>query len=97
MIRARANRQREEILADAYETAERTRGHADAEAARIYAEAYGRDPDFYAFIRTLDAYEISFKEGTVAILSGNSEFLRLLNQAAVPATDAGDPASVDNP
>lgn len=81
-IRAQANRQREEILARAYETAERIRGEADAEAARTYAEAYGRDPEFYRFIRTLESYEKTLTEKTVAILSGSSEFLRLLNRAA---------------
>ena len=85
-IRARAGRQREEILARAYEEAERIRGTADAEAARIYAEAYGQDPEFYNFLRTLEAYERTLNERTVAILSGQSEFLRLLNRAA---DDAG--------
>ncbi len=81
-IRARANRQREEILAAANEAAERTRGEADAEAARIYAEAHGQDPEFYRFIRTLDAYENAFQDGSVAILSGSGEFLELLNPPA---------------
>ncbi|MGB2987109.1 MAG: protease modulator HflC [Phycisphaerae bacterium] len=81
-IRAQANRQRVEILAKAYEKAERIRGEADAEAARIYAEAYGQDPEFYDFIRTLEAYEKTLNEKTVAILSGNSDFLRLLNRAS---------------
>ena len=84
-IRAQAQRQREEILAKAYEAAERIHGQADAEAARIYAEAYGQDPEFYRFIRTLEAYEKTLNTGTVAILSGSSEFLRLLNRAAEPA------------
>ncbi len=81
-IRAQANRQRDEILAAANEEAEKTRGRADAEAARIYAEAYGQDPAFYEFLRTLEAYEKTFDEQTVAILSADSEFLRLLNPAA---------------
>jgi len=84
-IEAQANRQRDEILAKAYEEAERIRGRADAEAARVYAEAYGQDPDFYNFIRTLEAYETTLNEGTVAILSGGSEFLRLLNRTAESA------------
>lgn len=83
-IRARANRERDEILAAANEEAEKTRGRADAEAARIYAEAYGQDPDFYSFLRTLEAYEKTFDEKTVAILSADSEFLQLLNRAARP-------------
>jgi len=80
-IRAAAERQRDEILAQAIERTEQVRGQADAEAARIYADAYGQDPDFYAFLRTLEAYEKTLTEGTVAILSGSSDFLRLLNRA----------------
>ena len=89
-IRAQANRQRARILAEAYEESQRTRGQADAEAARTYALAYGQDPEFYAFIRTLEAYEKTLNEGTVAILSGNSDFLRLLNRSGAPT--AGPPA-----
>jgi len=92
-IRAQADRQRVEILAEANEQSERIRGEADAEAARIYAEAYGRDPAFYAFIRTLEAYEKTLNEGTVAVLSGSSEFLRLLNRGveAAPPEPAPSP------
>ncbi len=79
-VRAQANRQREELLAQAIEERERIRGDADAEAARTYAEAYGQDPDFYDFMRTLEAYETTLKENTVAVLSGSSDFLRLLNR-----------------
>ena len=84
-IRAEANRQRDEILARANEEAEKIRGRADAEAARIYGEAYSQDAEFYGFLRTLEAYEKTFDEQTVAILSADSEFLRLLNPAARPA------------
>ncbi|UCG16473.1 MAG: protease modulator HflC [Phycisphaerales bacterium] len=79
-ILAGANKQQEQILATAYMEAQRVRGHADAEAARIYAQAYGQDPDFYEFLRTLQSYEKTFDENTVLILSGDSAFLRLLNQ-----------------
>jgi membrane protease subunit HflC len=87
-IRATAERQREEILAKAFEEAEQIRGRADAEAARIYADAYGQDPDFYDFLRTLEAYEKTLNEGTVAILAGDSDFLRLLNRPAAKAPPA---------
>ena len=83
-IQAMANRERVEIIAKAQMEAEKTRGRADAEAARIYAEAYGQDPDFYEFVRTLEAYEKTFDQSTVAILSADSAFLRLLNQANWP-------------
>jgi membrane protease subunit HflC len=88
-IRAQANREREEILAKADEQAQKVRGRADADAARIYADAYGQDPNFYAFLRTLESYEKTFDADTVAILSANSEFLQLLNRAAetLPQSD----------
>jgi membrane protease subunit HflC len=95
-IRAKADREKEEILAAANEEGEKTRGRADAEAARIYAEAYGEDPEFYEFVRTLEAYEKTFDENTVAILSADSEFLRLLNRAARPATEAAAEQSYGN-
>ncbi|MBN2447990.1 MAG: protease modulator HflC [Phycisphaerae bacterium] len=82
VIRAEANREREEILAEAFEETEKVRGQADAEAASIYASAYGQDPEFYNFMRTLETYEKTLDDKTVAILSGTSEFLRLLNRTA---------------
>lgn len=87
-IRARANRERDEILAQADMEAKQIRGRANAEAAAIYARAYNQDADFYEFLRTLEAYEQTFDEQTVTILSADSEFLHLLNQAAAPATEA---------
>lgn len=96
-IRAQAERQRTEILAAAQEEAQRVRGRADADAARIYAEAYGQDPEFYGFVRTLEAYERTLNEGTVAILSGTSDFLRLLNRAAEPGVPSSDPDREQNP
>lgn len=81
-IRAKANRQRDEILAEAKREAEIVRGRADAEATKIYAEAHNQDPDFYEFIRTLQAYEQTFTANTTAILSSDSDFLRLLNEAS---------------
>ncbi len=98
-IRAQADRERDEILAKAQEEATKTRGAADAEAARIYAEAFDQDRDFYEFLRTLEAYEKTFDETTTLILSSDSEFLRLLNRAApvrggaAEAPDERHPAS----
>ncbi len=85
-IRAQAKRKGDEIIAKAYEQAQQIRGEAEAEAARIYAAAYGQDPEFYAFVRTLEAYEKTLTQGTVAILSGSSDFLRLLNREAESET-----------
>lgn len=77
-IRATADKQREKILSEAYRQAEKIRGQGDAEAARIYAAAYGRDPAFFKLLRTLDSYKKVFTQDTTVILSSDSELLRLL-------------------
>ncbi len=76
-IRADADRQRTVILADAYRQAEAIRGEGDARAARIYADAFGRNPEFYKFMRSLEAYKESFKtRSDVLLIDPNSEYLR---------------------
>ena len=87
-IRARADRESTKILAQAQEESKRIYGSADAEAARIYAEAYSQDPDFYEFWRTLQAYEQTFDERSVLVLSADSEFLRLLNRAGQSVSES---------
>jgi modulator of FtsH protease HflC len=67
-----------EILSDAYRIAEETRGNAEAEATRIYAEAYGVDPEFYSFTKTLSVYGTSLKGKSRVVLSTDSELLRYL-------------------
>lgn len=74
-IRSRAAREREVLLADAKREAELLRGEGDAKAIKIYADAYERDPEFYAFQRTLEAYRKSLGEGTRIVLTPSSEFL----------------------
>src|ERR1700712_674222 len=59
-IRADADRQREVILADAYKAAQKTKGEGDAKASAIYANAYGENPEFYSFYRSLEAYRATF-------------------------------------
>lgn len=79
-IRATADRIREELLADAYSQAEQTRGMGDAESARIYAEAYTKDPDFYSLYRSLSAYRSAFSgNGDVLLLKPDSEFFKYFN------------------
>ncbi len=56
------------------------KGKADAEAASIYAEAYNRDPDFYAFSKTLETYSKTVGKNTRLILSSDSEFYKYLNE-----------------
>ncbi|AXK39737.1 protease modulator HflC [Crenobacter cavernae] len=76
-IRADADRQREVTLAEAYRDAQRVKGEGDARAAAIYAEALGKNPEFYAFWRSMEAYKQSFKDkGDVLVLEPNSEFFR---------------------
>ena len=60
-IRADADRQREVIVAEAYRDAQKVKGEGDAKASAIYAEAFGRDPQFAQFYRSLEAYRASFR------------------------------------
>lgn len=83
-IRAAADRQRTIELANAYRDAEELRGEGDAEAAKIYASAYQNDPEFYSFVRSLNAYKQSFSnKGDIMLLEPDSDFFKYLNQQAV--------------
>jgi len=76
-IRAQAERQRTVILADAERDADRTRGAGDAAATQIYARAYSKDPEFYAFYRSLKAYEHALgKEGDLLVLTPDGVFFK---------------------
>lgn len=76
-IRAQADKEVVTIRAEAEETAQKTRGQADGERNAIFAEAYTRDPEFFAFYRSLTAYEASLRDGdTTMILSPDDEFFR---------------------
>jgi membrane protease subunit HflC len=78
-IRADADKQREITIANAYRDAQRVKGEGDAEAARIYADAFSRDPQFAQFYRSLDAYKSSFskKSDVMVIDPSSSEFFRV--------------------
>lgn len=84
-IRADADRQREVTVANAYRDAQKVKGEGDADAARIYAESFGRDPQFAQFYRSLDAYKASFnKKSDVLVLDPNSsEFFKVMRGGAV--------------
>lgn len=83
IIRARADRERTELLAAARRTAEEIRGGGDAEATEIYAKAYGLDPDFYEFYRSLQAYRNSFSsKDDVLVLEPDSEFFNYFGGTA---------------
>jgi modulator of FtsH protease HflC len=77
-IRADTDKERTILLAKAYETSEKSRGEGDAEGIRIYAEAFGRDPEFYAFVRSLSTYEKAMTEESTIVLSTGSDFFRYL-------------------
>ncbi len=77
-IRAETDKLRTIMLAEAYEKEQMIRGEGEAEATRIYAEAYAQDPQFYVFLRTLEAYRKSLKGKTTLILPPQTEFLKLL-------------------
>ena len=82
-IRSRADREATVIVADANSTAEQTRGAGDAERNRLFAEAYGKDKDFFAFYRSMTAYENSLKSGdTRFLLRPDSEFFRYFGNAS---------------
>ena len=83
-IRSESDKEVQILTAEARKQAEITRGQGDAQAVKIFADAYGRDPEFYQLVRTLEAYRNSITEGTTLILSPNSEFLRYLKQLDRP-------------
>jgi modulator of FtsH protease HflC len=75
-IRAEADRDRTVILAEAQRQAQVLRGQGDADATRIFADAFNRDPQFYSFYRSLQAYRQAIGEGTTLVLTPESEFFR---------------------
>jgi len=80
--RADADRQVTIILADAYRDGQKIRGQGDARAAETYANAYNKDPEFYSFYRSIDAYRKSMgKDGDLLVLDADSDFFRYLNES----------------
>ena len=90
-IRADADRQREVTVANAYRDAQKIKGQGDAEAARIYAESFGKDPQFAQFYRSLEAYKATFnKKSDVMLVDPSSDFFKSMRSsggatAPVPA------------
>lgn len=78
-IRATTNKEKTILLAESYRLAEKLKGEGDAEAITIYAKAFEKDPEFYAFIRTLEAYEKSLRQDTTIVMPSNSEFFQYLS------------------
>lgn len=80
-IRAGADRQSEVILAEAYRDAQKTKGEGDGEAARIYADAFGKDPEFARFYRSLEAYRRSFSQKSdVRVVDPSADFFSYLKK-----------------
>jgi len=91
-IRSKADREATVIIADANSTAEQTRGVGDAERNRLFAEAYGRDPEFFAFYRSMSAYEAGLRSSdTRFLLRPDSEFFRFFANPSGHAPSAAAP------
>ncbi len=82
-IAGEKERQLRIITSEAYKKAKEIKGRADADAARIYAAAYNKDPKFFNFLRSLDAYKNSLRNGTTLVISPENEFLRFLKGAGI--------------
>ena len=90
-VRAQADRTAIEIVSEADRDAQVIRGEADAERNRILAEAYGADPEFFAFLRSMDAYKAALKgDNTTLMVEPDSELLRLPALARARRGRAGD-------
>jgi membrane protease subunit HflC len=89
-IRADADRQREVVVANAYRDAQKVKGEGDAEASAIYVDAFGRDPQFAQFYRSLDAYKQSFnkKSDVIVVDPASSDFFRAMRGSGTPAANA---------
>ena len=83
-IRATADKDKTVILADAYREAEVLKGNGDAEATATYAAAYSKDPEFYDFTRSLEAYQATFEsKGDILIIDPDSDFFKYLNNSKI--------------
>ena len=88
-IRADADRQREVIIAEAYRDAQKIKGEGDAKASALYAESFGRDPQFAQFYRSLEAYRATFRsKSDVMVLEPGSDFFRAMRGQGGPAAAA---------
>ncbi len=80
-IRAETDKEKVILVAEAYKKEQEIRGNGDARATKIYADAFNRDREFYAFMRSMEAYKNSLKTDTTVILSEKSDFLKYLNKS----------------
>ncbi|MFZ9467294.1 MAG: protease modulator HflC, partial [Limnohabitans sp.] len=98
-IRADADRQREVTVANAYRDAQKIKGEGDAEAARLYADAFGRDAQFAQFYRSLEAYKTTFsKKSDLMVVDPSSDFFKAMRSSGVsPPALAAPPAAATAP
>ena len=93
-IRADADRQREVILAEAYRDAQTVKGDGDAKASALFADAFGRDPQFAQFYRSLEAYRASFRsKGDVIVVDPNTDFFKALRGGSLSSAPAQAPVA----
>ncbi|MDP6737061.1 MAG: protease modulator HflC [Nitrospinaceae bacterium] len=79
-IRATTDKEKTILIAEAYKQEQTVRGEGDAKAIKVYADALQKDPKFYSFIRSMEAYKNSLKTDTTILLSEDSDFLKFLNK-----------------
>jgi len=77
-LRSQTDKERTIVLAEAEQNAQKFRGEGDATATRIYAEAYGKDPEFYRFVRSLQSYELFLGKRSTLLLSADSPLFRYM-------------------
>lgn len=80
-IRATTDKEKTILIADAYRQEQEIRGEGDGKSIKVYADAFNKDPEFYSFIRSMEAYKNSMKTGTTLLLSDESDFLEFLNKS----------------
>ncbi len=95
-VRAKASREARTLLAQATAGAEKIRGEGDAESAAIYADAFGRDPEFYGFVRSLETYRATLGQRTTLVLPPDHALFRFLDPSR-QAWDMGLPAALKDP
>lgn len=79
-VRSEAEKEKEILLAEAYKQQQQLQGSGDAKAFRIYAEAYGQDPQFFEFVRSMEAYKKVLTKGTTFVTTPQSEFFKYIQQ-----------------
>ena len=91
-LKAETDKQRTILLAQAKQDAEKLRGEGDGMATRVYAEAYGKDAEFYAFVRSLQAYELFLGKRSTLVLPADADLFRYLSSPQPSTTPHVTPA-----